>query len=381
MILSMIQAKKWGPELFGWYSYLYTLIGIIGIIGDFGIDMVLTKYIAICKEGISRSFYLIKSLTITLCIVISMLIIWILEPAFRLAFALLALGVIFQSIISFLNGAIRGLEKLDIEAKLGTFQKAFFMIPSITTILIWNSGINPVCFLYTFSNLITLYLTILYLKNISKLCNVCSRLNKWKDVLRKSWPLLIINLVSFLSIRVDIMFAKWLDHPESVGIYSAIFRIIEGISFFSTAYTIALFPRLVTSSNMSVARKQVFLSSIILGVTSILVGIILWSLTSTITGGILSNTYDQSSKVLKILSLAIPPIFLGNLFGHVLIAMDRQKIYSLIVGLGIIFSFFVDIYTVPKLGVVGLSWSMFMRTMVICGLTCIATLHCMSRSR
>jgi len=69
------------------------------------------------------------------------------------------------------------------------------------------------------------------------------------------------------------------------------------------------------------------------------------------------SDFNASASVLNVLSLAIGLIFLGNLFGNSVIALNKQKSGAWIYFAGMIFNIVTNLIFIPKYRQVGAAWT------------------------
>lgn len=361
LALNMVLAREWGPTHFGDFTFLYTLIGVIGIMADFGLDMVLTRHTAQSGPPIPRAFWIVKGGVLALVGLVSVLTGWLLEARLRPPFAFLGIGVFLQSCTMFLNGALRGLERLDVEARIGLLQKALFVAGGILVTAAWKHDMVYVCAVYAVSNLLGFLLTLFLFRAICfPRCHSPGNLNPF-ELAVESWPVLVVGLTMFLCLRVDVFLIQWLGGTDTLGVYAAPFRVIEGLSYVSMAYLAALFPRLAVTDTPSSLKKLVVSSAWVLGLSGAFASAFLWPTAPFLMQGMLGHDYSPSVFALRLMGMALPAVFLGNLFGYALVAHKRQRTFAAAVFFGTALSIAVDSGMIPRYGVLGAVYGMYAR--------------------
>jgi len=399
LVLYMVQARAWGPEAFGWYNYLFSLAAVGGVLADFGLDFLTAKHAASEGPGIPRKLLRFKALLLLTVAGLFSLVAVSFETKFRPPFAALGGGVLLLSCTTFMNGILRGLERLDVEAKIGLIQKVAFVglslwgVVSCSGTLLWVGG----CYLA--SQAIGLGLTLASLCNGLRTCpsmgegssswrspdsKACSIL-EWgqapavpslpaiaernptvRNVFKEAWPLFAVTFLSFLALRFDLFLIQWLKGPDAVGLYAAGFRFVEGLSYGAAAYLAALFPRLVKAKDdpgrwLSLTSR----STVLLAAAGLLGAVVLWVAAPLTMTPLLGGAFEASGPVLQGLSLGIPVLFVGLLLGHVLISQSRQKAYAWALLLGIAATVVTDLWAVPLWGAIGAVLGFWARLLVV----------------
>jgi PST family polysaccharide transporter len=272
----------------------------------------------------------------------------------RGAFRLLLLGVAALSGTSFLNGLLRGIDRLDVEAKIGLVQKILFAGGSAAGVWAREYGPDWVGFCYLGSHIVAFGLTAAWLARRSLLLVRPSGGGSLRACFYQAGPLVVAALLIFLALRLDVFLLQWLAGSAAVGVYAAAFRYVEGWVMVTTAYLLALFPRLVAENNkkplLSGSAKR---SAHLLAGGGILAALITWWLAPYVTSGLLGASFVISNRVLRGLVVVLPVLFLSMLWGQALIAHGRQHVYALVLLLGTLVSVAVDCWTIPRWGAWG----------------------------
>ena len=66
-----------------------------------------------------------------------------------------------------------------------------------------------------------------------------------------------------------------------------------------------------------------------------------------------SSDYENSAEILKILSFAIPLIYLGYLSTQSLVALDHNRIYLVIIVCGLILNVVLNVFMIKQYGAFG----------------------------
>ena len=355
VLLWVVLARLWGPDRYGWFNYLFVIITLSGVMADFGLDVLLTRSVASGTRAIPRRLLNCKFVTVLGSLAVFGAAAWCFPAGLSKPFLLLFAGVLLFSITNFLNGFLRGIDRLDLEAKVGLLQKSTFVLGSIFGVWVMHYGLPWVGLCYLISHALGFCLTwgLMLPYRPLILRDALERDSLYKS-LSHALPLLCVALLMFLSLRLDIFLLKWLAGPGTVGIYAAAFRFIEGFVLISTAYMMALFPRLVAYRGKSGVFSSMVRRSLTLLVSSgLLAAVLICWLAPYLTAGLMGPAFISSEGILRGLTVVLPAFFTSALLGQILIAHSKQHLYALALGAGMGISVAVDLWTIPLWGAWG----------------------------
>jgi O-antigen/teichoic acid export membrane protein len=268
--------------------------------------------------------------------------------------------MLLLSLTTLLNGIFRSLERLDLEAKIGIFQKLWFFVASLIGVVLLEQGMFWVAAAYFSSHLIGLSLTVVLIIKY-RWFNLSDSSYNIKYIYSHTWPLFIAAFLTVLSVRIEIFLLQYFHGEQAVAIYSAVIRLMDGLVIISTAYMAAVFPRLVALVNqISQFIGLLKHSLLILFVTSGLIVIIAYILTPWGIVFLYGEDYNESILVLQALLPILPILFVAALLGQVLVALERQKSFMIALSIALAFSLLIDVFTIPywyELGAVVGYWS------------------------
>ena len=176
-----------------------------------------------------------------------------------------------------------------------------------------------------------------------------------KELLRTSFPMLIIAIFSFLQNNISIYFLEIYTSTDQVGIFSVSLRLASLISLFLIAVNTISAPKfseLFWSNQHKELQKVIFYSSKLIFIFSILAaaGIIIFSLSILKFFG---SEFEQGRIVLIILIMGqIINSFTGSV-GILLNMTGNQKLYRNIVLIIFPFNILLSFVFIPIYGILG----------------------------
>jgi O-antigen/teichoic acid export membrane protein len=365
MALWVLLGRAWGVEMFGRFNYLFTFAGFFGIVIDFGLDILLTRMIASGKTGIDQHLIIIKAVVIGLAVLIFAAIAVLAGiTGDGPVLGLLMAGVVFLSSTTFLNGLLRGLDRLDVEAGIGLLQKTLFVSGAAGGALVYGFGPAWAAFFYLATHILGFLFTLWLIPGENR----CFSAKPYPISLHlmEVIPLWGVAVFTFLALRMDVFMLRWLADDRALGIYTAGFRFIEGFFLFGVAFMAACFPRLVARRNNKELYWRLFRKSFLLMAAG---GIFIFVVCVLVGKTVLTMMYGQgfgySGQVLVYLAGTIPLIFLSLLMGQALIARQRQGMYLAALAFGLIVDFCVGIAAIPVFDSLGAVFAFWGRELVI----------------
>jgi O-antigen/teichoic acid export membrane protein len=153
-------------------------------------------------------------------------------------------------------------------------------------------------------------------------------LSVWREIIKKSWPLGLTIFFNLIYLRADIFILSLLKGQADVGLYGATYKVIDILTTLPFMFAGLILPILTLEwSNKNLQKfNQILQKSFDVMVILAIPLIIGAQLTAKpLMIMIAGENFSQSGDILKILMLAIGFIFVGCLFAHAVIALDKQK--------------------------------------------------------
>jgi len=324
--LWVMLARYWGGALFGEFNYVYAYAAFWGIVFDFGLDVIVTRLVAGGRVACPRSLVTIKAVVVLAGGIVAVGLAAVAAREQLGVVLILLPGVAFLSCANLVNGYLRGIERLDVEAKIGLAQKCLFVAVSLAGV-VSGQGMVWVALCYAGSQALVLAVTTC----IGVRLGFSLATDQVKGPFKRLPEALLlwgVALTAFLALRLDLFMLRHLAGDVAVGTYSAGFRIIEGFSFLGLAFMGAFFPRLArahaTGAGLSdlLKRGWALLFAVGAGIAVAL------ALTAPFVVQVLyGEGYGDALQVLRYLGAALPLVYVNLLLGHAFMAMARPVVY------------------------------------------------------
>lgn len=357
-----------GDEGYGQYTTIITFLSFFGIIADMGLTLITVQMIS--RPDIQEEKILSNLITLRF---ITALVFLVLAPVIALLFPynqLIKTGIAITA-ASFLFTALN-------QILIGLFQKDLRMdkvsiaeVASRTLLLAGSFlslkngwGLNGILWSTVASSLANF--AWLYLSTRSKV-KLRLRFDKdiWLKTFRLSWPLAITISLNLIYLKSDTLLLSVIPRESEIGIiaevglYGAAYKVIDvlvTIPFMFSGLILPFLTKAWAEKNKekfnNITRRSFEL--LFMFVVPMVIGtqIISDKLMRLIAG----PEFIQSGPILKLLIWACFFIFIGNIFAHGIIALNRQKNIIKAYIFTAISSLALYLFLIPKFSYYGAAW-------------------------
>lgn len=261
-----------------------------------------------------------------------------------------SLFLISSSIIQILTAIYQKYLKMTDFAVMDVIFRVIYLISCTIIYYFYN---NILLYILTLSlvELFHLIAVFLWAKRITPIkLNISFSI--WKNSIVESYPIAVSLFFVLLYFKFDTILLSFYRPAEDVAVYSLGYKILEAIIFFPAMYIGIVMPHLAKSfvSGLTQAREISFIiwRSLWIGALPTSFAVFLYS--KDIIRLFTPDDFLGADIVLKILALAMIPIFLGNLGGNALIAAHLQKKAMKIYGVAAFLNILGNIIFMPKYG-------------------------------
>jgi PST family polysaccharide transporter len=225
-------ARYLGPVQFGLLNYAFALTTILSLLSTLGLEQIIIRDLAkdsSQKNEILGTSFILKITGAFASISLSILVVSILRSGEYLTIfivGIIAAGILFQS-----TDIIDLFFKSQVEAKYPVFSKSigFILLNIIKIVLILN---NAPLIAFAWAALAEIVLGAIGLLLAYRITGNNIRewkfsLNKAKELLNESWPLLLSGIAILIYMRIDQVMLGQMSGDKSVGFYSAALKLSE----------------------------------------------------------------------------------------------------------------------------------------------------------
>jgi O-antigen/teichoic acid export membrane protein len=203
---------------------------------------------------------------------------------------------------------------------------------------------------------------------------------------RRLWPKLIgvgisvgiAGTLTFAYGRIDqILLYELAPHSSEVGIYAAMYKILENANFVPAALMTTLFPILAALHPDQPERLRRIMQLAIDYLIIVSVGAL--ALTVVAAGPIVEllfgSAFSSGSTVLTILMAAFVPMCVGYVAGNMIVATDQQRQYIWFAAIGLVLNLAANAILIPIDGMHAAAWVTLATEVAVVGLSLRAVLR------
>lgn len=354
-----VLTRALGQFGFGEYTTAITFLQIFGVIVDFGLS--LTLIVMISEPGADEKKIVGNIFTLR---IVSAAILFGIAPVIVLAFPwshTVKLGVLVGAAAYFLmSGAsmLVGLFQKHATVWRASLAELINRVALLGIVLLFSFqklGVVPMITASVAANAVWLFLMIWFAKTHVRISPRFD-LSIWRDMIRRSWPIAVSILFNLVYLKGDLFFLSLLRTPEEVGLYGVSYRIIDVLTVIPTIFMGLLLPSLVADwakkgKNEFEKHLNRAFSAFVIMVVPVIAG-------AQVVGNdlmvfIAGQEFADSGTILRILIWALIGVFFGALYGHTVVAVNKQKIMLFGYAATAVLSVAGYLWSIPRFGVMG----------------------------
>ncbi|MDP2684694.1 MAG: flippase [bacterium] len=319
-----------GKGGYGQYTTIMAFLQFFGVLVDMGLYIILIKKIS--EPGVDEAKITSNIFTLRL---ISAIIFLGLAPLVVLLFPypeIIKVGVLVTS-FSFLGITLN-------QVLVGVFQKhlrmdkvviaevigRLFLVGLTFYAIQQDLGLLWVMGAVVVGSLVNFLFTFLFSRQFVRI-KMAFNFDVWRQVIKESWPIAVSIAFNLVYFKFDTIVLSLFKEDEAVGIYGASYKVLEVLTTFPAMFAGLVLPLLAAAwlaadkeKFQRVLRKS--FDAMIMIAIPLVVG------TLFLAGPIMdmiAPEFTDSARVLQILIFATATIFIGNLFGNTVVALNQQK--------------------------------------------------------
>lgn len=351
-----------GQTGYGAYETILSYLFIFTVLADFGLHIIHVREISRYpekEEFISGNIFTLRLLSLILVMALAIIIGFFLpyQEEIKAGILVAAIFVLFSSLSQILAGIFQKYQVFylvsfsDILTRLIQLGLVFYAI---------KEGFGLLAFVWILSLTAGIQFAIIFfLSRRFVRFPLILDFSYAKGILKVSLPVAASILFTAIYIRTDALMLSLMKPPADVGIYRLAAKILETIIFFPALLIELIMPSFSQSAlNSRDLFRQIFIKTFnILFLMAIPVVIALFFFAEPIILILGGKDFISSVLPLKILALVIGMVFLNNLGGKALIALEFQKAGMWIYFSGAVLNIFSNLLVIPRYSYVGASFT------------------------
>ncbi|MBI5037478.1 MAG: flippase [Candidatus Kerfeldbacteria bacterium] len=334
-----------GEAGFGQYTIVMAYLQLFGILVDMGLYVILVKRIS--EPGIDADAVASNILTLRL---ISAVVFLGLAPLVILFFdypSIVKMGVLITTLSFFgitLNQVLSGIfqkhmrmDKVVIAEVVGRI----VLVAGTYGCVVLDLNLLWILAVVSVSSLVNFMMTYVFSRQFIRL-RLRFDWEVWRSVIRDAWPIALSIGFNLLYFKTDVLFLSHYQGDAAVGLYGAANKVLEVLVTFPAMFAGLVLP-LLTAAWVSGDRErfrgilQKSYDAMLMVALPLIVGTML--LADPIMH-LVAPEFSASPDILRLLIVATGIIFVGNLFGNTVVALNRQRatlwLYGAIAGIALV---------------------------------------------
>ncbi|MDR1991077.1 MAG: flippase [Acidobacteriaceae bacterium] len=356
LILMIVAGRVLGDVEFGKFAFALLLGSIFETTMDFGLHQVTIR--AIARDRSRATSLLHHTLTIklvwaTVTLIALVVTATLLRPErdVRLACYLIGGSLVFRSYMLTIRGVLQGLEHFGWDTIVVVADRALLLLLGLIALEL-SLGLKGLVIAFVVAR--GAALAVAGLVTETSLGGIGFRYDRdvWRDLHATALPLgfflVVLNLYSY----VDGVMLGVMRTDAETGLYTAAYKIYEGLTYAPMAISMVLTPRLsaLVISNRAEHRKlsmQGILGSTGLGV---LVGGVGFTAAAFLLTTLFGPGYLDATSPFQILCAGLPIVFAIWILHAVAISVDRERLLLKTGLVGLVVNVGLNLYLIPHYG-------------------------------
>lgn len=332
-----IMARYLGTSGYGEYTTIITYLSFFAVFIDFGLTLITVQLISPLpddaegdrkQEDILSNLLTFRLLSAIVFLGMAPLIAWFFpyNESIKTGIAVSTLSFFFIALNQVFVGLFQKKLRMD-KVSIAEVASRIVLVAGIFWAVSQDQGLMGIIWATIISSLSSFILHYAFSRRFSAL-HFRIDLSLWKDIMIKTWPLAITIIFNLIYLRTDTLILSLIRSQNEVGIYGAAYKVIDVLTTVPFMFAGIVLP--IMTARWAARERDKFtdimrrsLDLMIILALPMIAGA--WILARPIMRLLAGPEFDPAAPVLKILIIACGLIFIGCIFSHAIIALDRQK--------------------------------------------------------
>ncbi|MFA6636821.1 MAG: flippase [Candidatus Omnitrophota bacterium] len=366
--LNVFLARKLGVESFGFWSLFLSIITLIFILANFGVNASAGKFVAQYKGTDHLKSIFLSSVKLRLIFSAVFAGILLLSRGYIAGLfdvpgleKLLLYGVplvFFAGFVEYFKSVFIGLHRLKYNFIINSCEFSMKLLLSVIFLSFFVS-VDSVVFAFTlalvFSAIVGFYLLkVDFYKGLKG-----SDRDFTGEILQYSFPLAVVGLGFIVLTEIDVVMLGYFSSPSEVGIYGVAKQTIVKLPHIALAITMGTMPvfaKLNKTNKDDLKRKLIKITGITAGVYLVIV-VSLFLFSPVFISLMFGKQYLNAIMPLRILCLYLFFVAISIVLGSFLNYTGRSRVLACSMVLTIFSNVALNIFLIPRHGAIGASWA------------------------
>jgi len=350
-----------GQAGFGQYTTIMAFLQLFGVLVDMGLYIILVKKISepnVDSEQIVSNIFTLRLISAILFLGLAPIIVLFFPyPAVvKLGVLVTALSFLGITLTQVLTGIFQKNLRMDKVVLAEVFGRIVLIVTTYFVIKA-DLGLIWVMVSVVAGSLLNFFILFAFSRQFVRI-KLSFDFFVWRQVVKESWPIALSIAFNLIYLRADIIILSLYHKAEDVGIYGASYKVLDVLVTFPAVFAGLVLPLLTAAwvaqnreKFQRVLRKSfdfMFMAAAPLVVGTFFI--------SKPVMDLIAPEFRDSAAVLNILIIAAGIIFIGNLFGNTVVAINKQKTMMWLYLAVAIISLAGYLIFIPKYSYFGAAW-------------------------
>lgn len=352
-------ANTMGTEGHGQYTTVFNYIIIFEIVAAFGIMRLMTREVARDQKRAGQLYVnaimILVPVALAATAVMSGLVYalrW--DPELMTAAWILALSLVASSLVQCSEGLLIGSKRMHIVGIVWTVEN--FVRVAVSILLVLNGyGLKSLVLVYTVLKYAMLAFYLIYIFHFLGKPPLKYQSEVSRHLFRSARTFALIVVFVTVYWKLDMLMLKEMKGAAAVGVYDGAYRFFGITIVLISNFVLSLFPAFSEVSGKggaafsTISMKTIkYFIVLALPFVALLIGF-----ADLLMLRIFDADYGASVPVLMILSCAILPYGVTEIFAHMLLAKDKQRVDLLINAAGMVLNITLNLLLIPRYSYTG----------------------------
>ncbi|MCX6798227.1 MAG: flippase [Candidatus Falkowbacteria bacterium] len=326
-----LMTRYLGQTGFGEYTTIITFLSFFAVIADLGLTLVTVQMISGAKEEenkILNNLFSLRLVSVLFFLGLAPIVTLFLpyDQTIKLGVLIAALSFVFPALNQILVGLFQKNLKMEAVSLAEVFSRLFLIIGIYISIqgkydlkgILWATVAS------TLSSFLIHYFFSRRLTNLKFRID----LSLWRQIVTKTWPLAVTIAFNLIYLKADTLILSLFKSPEAVGLYGAAYKIIDVLTAVPFIFAGVILPILTAdwlNKNPEHFSKVLQKSFDVMAFCAIPLVIGAQFFAKPTMLFVAGRDFVLAGPILQVLIIAIAAIFLGCIFAHAIIALDKQR--------------------------------------------------------
>lgn len=358
----LILARYLGVFRYGELSFAFAFAGFFTVLGNFGLGTYIIKEVSankkLAEEYFGKGLVIIMVFSLVICLAMILAASFVYSDRYSLfTFYFVGASYLLVQVAAFLNSFFRAYEE---------------MSNMFLTEIVYRVGILVLILICVFLKLDLLYVGALYFVSAVLYLGISVFLvlryvrpkfsgsfKRYIEILKESFPYGVSAMALIVYYNADIMILSFLTDKESVGLYSASYKLYLSLGLIISIYSAAVFPALSrlfkeSPGGIRIAYEKSFKFILLIGLP---VAVLTVALSKDLIGLVYGKDYLKAHLPLIVFGFAIPVLYINMFVSNFLNAIDKIRFSLKIFSFACLLNIGLNFILIPRYSYVGAAFA------------------------